>query len=153
MLAAANPDRRVLSFLFAIGFWQTTAPPNAMAIWMAKRRGLKNFSALVSHVLVPPAMTAVLSAPGNRVQGFLGPGHVCSVVGTAEEYEPDRSAGIRCRSLLRALEPVDLLEGLLSARSNMLEAGRCRGREPIRAGECGARRQSPIAKALIQDVF
>ena len=71
-LAAANPNRHVV--FFAIGF-ETTAPSNAMAVWQAKRRGLKNFSLLVSHVLVPPAMAAILSAPGNRVQGFLGPGH------------------------------------------------------------------------------
>src|SRR3974390_3398456 len=82
-LAAANPQRHVV--FFAIGF-ETTAPPNAMAVWQAKRRGLTNFSMLVSHVLVPPAMTAILSAPGNRVQGFLGPGHVCTVMGCTE-YE------------------------------------------------------------------
>src|SRR5712672_2636227 len=73
-LAAANPDKKVV--FFAIGF-ETTAPPNAMAVWLARRRGLRNFSVLVSHVLVPPAMTAILEAPDNRVQGFLGPGHVC----------------------------------------------------------------------------
>src|SRR5271168_420659 len=83
-LAAARPDRQVV--FFAIGF-ETTAPPNAMAVWMAKRRGLTNFSVLVSHVLVPPSMTAILQAPGNRVQGFLGPGHVCTVMGIGE-YEP-----------------------------------------------------------------
>src|SRR5580700_2018347 len=82
-LAAANPDRQVV--FFAIGF-ETTAPPNAMAVWMAKRRGLTNFSVLVSHVLVPPSMTAILQTEGNRVQGFLGPGHVCTVVGTGD-YE------------------------------------------------------------------
>lgn len=70
-LAAANPDKKVV--FFAIGF-ETTVPPNAMAVWMAKQRGLKNFSVLVSHVLVPPSMTAILQSPGNRVQGFLGPG-------------------------------------------------------------------------------
>src|SRR5271165_1761671 len=69
-LAAAHPDRKVV--FFAIGF-ETTAPANAMAAWMAKKRRLTNFSLLVSHVLVPPAMTALLEAPDNRVQGFLGP--------------------------------------------------------------------------------
>ena len=83
-LAAANPDRQVV--FFAIGF-ETTAPPNAMAVWLARKRKLTNFSVLVSHVLVPPMMTAILQAPGNRVQGFLGPGHVCTVMGT-REYEP-----------------------------------------------------------------
>src|SRR5207249_6356703 len=80
-LAAANPRRKVV--FFAIGF-ETTAPPNAMAVWLARRRGLKNFSMLVSHVLVPPAMSAILESPGNRVQGFLGPGHVCTVMGCGE---------------------------------------------------------------------
>src|SRR5277367_572840 len=80
-LAAANPDRKVV--FFAIGF-ETTAPPNAMAVWMAKKRKLTNFSVLVSHVLVPPMMTALLESPGNRVQAFLGPGHVCTVMGTTE---------------------------------------------------------------------
>src|SRR5947207_13309450 len=83
-LAASNPGRRVV--FFAIGF-ETTAPPNAMAVWLARKRKLANFSVLVSHVLVPPAMTAILQSPGNRVQGFLGPGHVCTVMGCAE-YEP-----------------------------------------------------------------
>src|SRR5262245_565159 len=70
-LAAASPDRQVV--FFAIGF-ETTAPANAMAVWQAKRRGLGNFSVLVSHVLVPPAMTSILQSPGTRVQGFLRPG-------------------------------------------------------------------------------
>src|SRR5437763_1031554 len=83
-LAAANPDRRVV--FFAIGF-ETTAPPNAMAVWLARRRRLTNFSVLVSHVLVPPVITAVLESTGNRVRGFLGPGHVCTVMGLSE-YEP-----------------------------------------------------------------
>src|SRR4051812_32737551 len=74
-IATTTPDRPVV--FFAIGF-ETTAPANAMAIALAKRRGIKNFSALVSHVLVPPAMASVLQSPGNRVQGFLGPGHVCA---------------------------------------------------------------------------
>jgi len=65
-LAAANPGRKVV--FFAIGF-ETTAPPNAMAVWLARKQGLTNFSALVSHVLVPPAMSAILRAPGNRVKG------------------------------------------------------------------------------------
>ncbi len=77
-LAAARPDRQVV--FFAIGF-ETTAPANAMAAWMARKRRLHNFSLLVSHVLVPPALVALLEAPDNRVQGFLGPGHVCTVMG------------------------------------------------------------------------
>jgi len=83
-LAAAHPERQVV--FFAIGF-ETTAPPNAMAVWMARKRRLTNFSVLVSHVLVPPMITAILQAPGNRVQAFLGPGHVCTVMGCGE-YGP-----------------------------------------------------------------
>src|SRR6201987_2611014 len=80
-LAASRPHRKVV--FLAIGF-ETTAPANAMAVWLAKKRRLTNFSVLVSHVLVPPAITAILQAPGNRVQAFLGPGHVCTVMGPTE---------------------------------------------------------------------
>jgi hydrogenase expression/formation protein HypD len=117
-LAAANPDRQVV--FFAIGF-ETTAPPNAMAVWMAKKRKLKNFSVLVSHVLVPPALTAILEAPGNRVQGFLGPGHVCTVMGY-REYEPI-VARYRVPIVITGFEPVDMLEGVLMTL-RQLEAGK-----------------------------
>ncbi len=117
-LAAANPQRQVV--FFAIGF-ETTAPANAMAVWMARQRKLANFSVLVSHVLVPPAMTAILDSPGNRVQGFLGPGHVCTVMGY-REYEPlvERH---RVPIVITGFEPVDMLEGLLLAL-RQLESGR-----------------------------
>ncbi|HUR55660.1 MAG TPA: hydrogenase formation protein HypD, partial [Gemmataceae bacterium] len=116
--AAANPHRKVV--FFAIGF-ETTAPANATAVVQAKRRGLSNFSALVSHVLVPPAITAILSAPDNRVQGFLGPGHVCAVVGYAE-YEPI-ARDYRVPVVVTGFEPVDMLEGILRT-VQQLEAGR-----------------------------
>src|SRR5689334_23854448 len=107
-LAAANPGRKVV--FFAIGF-ETTAPPNAMAVWLARRRKLANFSVLVSHVVVPPMITAILQAPGNRVRGFLGPGHVCTVMGQAE-YEPiARRYGVPI--VVTGFEPLDLLEGVL----------------------------------------
>jgi hydrogenase expression/formation protein HypD len=83
-LARAHPDKQVV--FFGIGF-ETTAPANAMSVWQARAQGLANFSLLVSHVLVPPAMTAILDSPSNRVRGFLGPGHVCAVMGWSE-YEP-----------------------------------------------------------------
>jgi hydrogenase expression/formation protein HypD len=83
-LAQKHPDRQVV--FFAVGF-ETTAPANAMAVWEAHRRRLPNFSILCSHVLVPPAMEALLSAPDNLVQGFLAAGHVCAVMGY-HEYEP-----------------------------------------------------------------
>ena len=107
-IARQNPEREVV--FFAIGF-ETTAPANAMAVRVAREQGLSNFSALVSHVLVPPALAAIFEAPGNRVQGLLGPGHVCSVVGTAE-YEPIAERyGIPI--VITGFEPVDLLEGVL----------------------------------------
>jgi len=117
-LAAANPARQVV--FFAIGF-ETTAPPNAMAVWQAKKRGLTNFSVLVSHVLVPPAMNAILAAPGNRVRGFLGPGHVCTVVGYSE-YEPI-ARRFHVPIVVTGFEPLDLLEGLLRT-IQQLEQGR-----------------------------
>jgi hydrogenase expression/formation protein HypD len=117
-LAAANPDRNVV--FFAIGF-ETTAPANAMAVHVARRRGLTNFSALVSHVLTPPAITAILQSPANRVQAFLGPGHVCTVMGTSE-YEPI-ALRYRVPVIISGFEPLDLLEGVLRA-VKQLEAGR-----------------------------
>jgi hydrogenase expression/formation protein HypD len=117
-LAAANPDRQVV--FFAIGF-ETTAPANAMAAWQAKKQGLKNFSLLVSQVLVPPMLSAILQAPGNRVQAFLGPGHVCTVMGTTE-YEPI-AARYKVPIVITGFEPVDLLQGILLA-VRQLEEGR-----------------------------
>jgi hydrogenase expression/formation protein HypD len=117
-LAAANPARKVV--FFAIGF-ETTAPANAMAAWLAKKRGLTNFSMLVSHVLVPPAIAAVLSDSENRVQAFLGPGHVCAVVG-CDDYR-DLVNRFRVPIVITGFEPLDLLEGVLKA-VRQLEAGR-----------------------------
>ncbi|MGH9763800.1 MAG: hydrogenase formation protein HypD, partial [Blastocatellia bacterium] len=77
-IARANPEKQVV--FFAVGF-ETTAPANAMAVYQAKQQGIDNFSVLVSHVLVPPAMEAILSSSINRVQGFLAAGHVCTVMG------------------------------------------------------------------------
>ncbi len=106
--ARANPDRQVV--FFAVGF-ETTAPANAMAVWQAKREGLKNFSMLASHVLVPPAIRALLGSPRNRVQGFIGPGHVCTVMGY-REYE-DLIREFRVPIVVGGFEPVDLLEAIL----------------------------------------
>jgi hydrogenase expression/formation protein HypD len=117
-LAVAHPNRQVV--FFAIGF-ETTAPANAMAAWMAKRQGLTNFSLLVSQVMVPPMLTAILQSPGNRVQAFLGPGHVCTVMGTAE-YEPIASF-YRVPIVITGFEPVDLVRGILLT-VRQLEEGR-----------------------------
>jgi hydrogenase expression/formation protein HypD len=105
-LAQANPDREVV--FFAVGF-ETTAPANAMAAYRGKREDLTNFSMLVSHVLVPPAMRAILDAPANRVQGFLAAGHVCTVMGY-EEYAP-LAARYRVPIVVTGFEPLDILEG------------------------------------------
>jgi hydrogenase expression/formation protein HypD len=144
-LAAAHPDRKVV--FFAIGF-ETTAPPNAMAVWMARRRRLTNFSVLVSHVLVPPALTAILEAPGNRVQGFLGPGHVCTVMGTAE-YEPIVSKH-HVPIVVTGFEPVDMLDGVLRT-IRQLEAGRAEVENQY--ARVVRPEGNPAAKQLIADVF
>ena len=117
-LAQQHPDREVV--FFAIGF-ETTAPANALAVTQAQRLGVENFSMLVSHVLVPPAITAVLQSPGNRVRGFLGPGHVCTVMGY-REYEPiARHYGVPI--VITGFEPLDLLDGVLRT-VRLLEAGK-----------------------------
>ncbi len=116
-IAQENPGRKVV--FFGIGF-ETTAPANAMAIFHARREGVKNFSMLVSHVLVPPAMAAILQAPGNRVQGFLGPGHVCAIMGY-REYE-SLAERYQVPIVVTGFEPVDLLEGILMT-VRQLEAG------------------------------
>ena len=117
-LARENPAREVV--FFAIGF-ETTAPANAMAVCQAERLGLQNFSVLVSHVLVPPAMRAVLDSPRNIVQAFLAAGHVCAVMGL-EEYRP-LVARYQVPIVVTGFEPLDILQGIhLCVRQ--LEEGR-----------------------------
>jgi hydrogenase expression/formation protein HypD len=117
-IARQNPDKQVV--FFAIGF-ETTAPANSMAVWQAHVQGIRNFSVLVSHVLVPPAIMGILQSPGNRVQAFLGPGHVCAVVGWTE-YEPIVDQ-FRVPIVITGFEPIDILQGvLLTVRQ--LEQGR-----------------------------
>jgi hydrogenase expression/formation protein HypD len=117
-LAERSPERHVV--FFAVGF-ETTAPANAMAVWRAEKLGLDNFSILSSHVLVPPAMEAILSDPQNRVQAFLAAGHVCAVMGY-EEYLPIAER-YRIPIVVTGFEPLDLLEGIHMA-VGALEAGR-----------------------------
>src|SRR5208337_170100 len=112
------PTREVV--FFAVGF-ETTAPANAMAVWEAKREKVVNFSMLVSHVLVPPAMEAILSSPDCRVQAFLAAGHVCMVMGY-EEYLPI-SRKYNVPIVVTGFEPLDLLEGVQMAVAQ-LESGR-----------------------------
>ncbi|MBT9544059.1 MAG: hydrogenase formation protein HypD [Candidatus Sericytochromatia bacterium] len=106
-LARNNPQREVV--FFAVGF-ETTAPANAMAVYQAEREGLTNFSLLVSHVLVPPALEALLSAPNCQVQGFLAAGHVCTVMGL-QAYGP-LAEKYRVPIVVTGFEPVDLLKGV-----------------------------------------
>ncbi|WP_438295535.1 hydrogenase formation protein HypD [Streptomyces sp. HUAS TT7] len=117
-IAEERPDREVV--FLAVGF-ETTAPANAMAVLHAARLGLGNFSMLVSHVLVPPAMTALLDSPDCRVEAFLAAGHVCAVMGWTE-YEPIVER-YRVPVIVTGFEPLDLLEGILMA-VRQLEQGR-----------------------------
>jgi hydrogenase expression/formation protein HypD len=117
-IARAHPERRVV--FFGIGF-ETTAPANAMAVWQAKQEGLENFSMLVSLVLVPPAIRLLLSSVGNRVQGFIAPGHVCTVMGYWQ-YEA-LSREFRVPMVVGGFEPIDLLEAI-SMLISQLESGR-----------------------------
>jgi hydrogenase expression/formation protein HypD len=144
-LAAANPQRQVV--FFAIGF-ETTAPANAMAVWLARKRQLSNFSVLVSHVLVPPMITAILQAPGNRVQAFLGPGHVCTVMGYTE-YEPI-ARYYRVPVVITGFEPIDLLEGVLRT-VRLLEAGQAVVENQY--GRAVRREGNGESRKLIEDVF
>lgn len=117
-LAQANPEKQVV--FFAIGF-ETTAPANVMAVMQAKSLGLKNFSVLVSHVRVPPAMHAILGSPSNRVQGFLLAGHVCAVMGY-HEYPPLLEK-YQVPMSITGFEPLDLVQGIYET-VKMLEEGR-----------------------------
>ena len=116
-LAVKNPEKQVV--FFGVGF-ETTAPANAMSAHVARRRSLKNFSLLVSHVLVPPAIDAIMQAPGNKVQAFLLAGHVCSVMGYWEY--PPLAEKYRIPLVVTGFEPLDLLDGIRRAVAQ-LEAG------------------------------
>jgi len=144
-LARENPDKEVV--FFGIGF-ETTAPPNAMTVYQAKRLGVGNFSMLVSHVRVPPAIEAIMTSPTCRVQGFLAAGHVCSVMGT-EEYPP-LAAKFEVPIVVTGFEPLDILEGIRRT-VGQLERGEhtvenAYGRVVLPEGNAAAR-------ALLEDVF
>jgi hydrogenase expression/formation protein HypD len=143
--AIENPQREVV--FFAVGF-ETTAPANAMAVYQASRQGVRNLSLLVSHVLVPPAMEAVLSSPENRVQGFLAAGHVCAVMGYTE-YEPI-AGKYRVPIVVTGFEPLDIMQGIYMC-IRQLEHGRAEvenqyTRSVRREGNAPARK-------LIQEIF
>jgi hydrogenase expression/formation protein HypD len=144
-IARANLDKQVV--FFAIGF-ETTAPANAMLAFQARAEDLKNVSLLVSHVLVPPAMETILSSPQNRVQGFLGPGHVCTVVGY-EEYESlSRRFGVPI--VVTGFEPLDVLEGILKV-VRQLEEGRAEVENQY--SRVLNREGNRVAQELIRKVF
>jgi len=117
-IAQQNPDKEVV--FFAIGF-ETTAPANAMSVLQAQRLGLSNFSVLVSHVRVPPAMHAILGSPNNRVQGFLAAGHVCAVMGYWEY--PPIAEQYQTPIVVTGFEPLDITQGILET-VKLLEAGK-----------------------------
>lgn len=144
-IAADNPYKQVV--FFAVGF-ETTAPANAMAVQMAKTRALENFSVLVSHVLVPPAIEAIMSAPENRVQGFLAAGHVCTVMGT-RAYAPLADT-YDVPIVVTGFEPLDILQGIYMC-VRQLEDGRAEVENQYdRAVRDGGNVE---AQALLEKVF
>ena len=144
-LAKENQDKEVV--FFAVGF-ETTAPANAMAVYQASKQSIKNFSVLVSHVLVPPAIETILSSENNRVQAFLAAGHVCAIMGF-EEYEPIvRKYNVPI--VVTGFEPVDILQGVYMC-VKQLEEGRA---EPENAySRIVSREGNEPAKNIIKEVF
>ncbi|HEX7210810.1 MAG TPA: hydrogenase formation protein HypD [Propionibacteriaceae bacterium] len=144
-LARENPDKQVV--FFGIGF-ETTAPPNAMTVYQAKRLGVANFSMLVSHVRVPPAIEAIMTSPTCRVQGFLAAGHVCSVMGT-EEYPP-LVEKFQIPIVVTGFEPLDILEGI---RRTVRQLERGEHEVENAYGRVVPPEGNPAARALVEDVF
>ncbi len=144
-LARTNPSCEVV--FFAVGF-ETTAPANAMTVWQAEREGVPNFSILVAHVLVPPAMEAILDSPNCRINAFLAAGHVCTVMGY-EEYEP-LSRRYHVPIVVTGFEPLDLLEGVQMAVAQ-LEEGRAEVENQYRRAV--RREGNRPAQQRIVDVF
>lgn len=144
-LARQHPDREVV--FLAIGF-ETTAPANAMAIKLAKANRIKNFSVLVSHVLVPPAIEAILKSPENRVQAFLAAGHVCCVTGL-DDYPPI-SDSYRVPIVVTGFEPLDLLEGI---RRTVIQLETGEARVENAYARVVSERGNLEAKAVIDQVF
>ena len=144
-LARENPEKEVV--FFGIGF-ETTAPANAMAIFQAKQQNLNNFSVLISHVLVPPAIAAIMESPRNRVQGFLAAGHVCSVMGFSE-YRP-LAEKYRVPIVVTGFEPLDVLEGIrrvvLQLEENRFEVENAYARAVTLTGNTAAQK-------MLADIF
>jgi len=144
-IARANPAKHVV--FFGIGF-ETTAPPNAMTVHEARRLGIENFSLLVSHVRVPPAIEAIMTAPVCRVQAFLAAGHVCTVMGTGEY--PELTERYQVPIVVTGFEPLDILEGIRRA-VHQLEEGRHELENAYArvVSEDG----NPTARRMLDDVF
>lgn len=144
-IARANPDREVV--FFGIGF-ETTAPPNAMTVYQARKLGVRNFSLLVSHVRVPPAIEAIMTSPSCRVQAFLAAGHVCTVMGTAEYPPLAERFGVPI--VVTGFEPLDILEGIRRT-VHQLEEGRheVENAYPRVVAPDG----NPVAVEMLEDVF
>lgn len=144
-LAEQNPAKEVV--FFGVGF-ETTAPATAMAVFQAAQKALQNFSMLISHVLVPPAMESLLSSPNCRVQGFLAAGHVCAVMGF-EEYFPI-AAKYHVPIVVTGFEPLDILQGVLLT-VQQLETGRAEVENQYVRSVC--REGNQPAQDLIKKVF
>lgn len=144
-IARNHPDRQVV--FFAVGF-ETTAPANAMAVLRAKELGIENFSVLVSHVTVPPAMVAILESPDNRVEGFLAAGHVCTIMGWEEYYPIARRYEVPI--VVTGFEPVDLLEGILMTVTQLEEGRHEVENQYVRAVQ---RDGNPPARDVVERVF
>jgi len=146
-VALARSRRDVEVVFFAVGF-ETTAPANAAAVWQAARDGVTNFSVLVAHVLVPPAIHAILDSPACTVQAFLAPGHVCTVAGYGEYFQfCDR---YHVPIVVTGFEPVDLLEGIYLA-VRQLERGEARlENQYSRAVRRGG---NELAQRMVAEIF
>ncbi len=144
-LAKDNPDREVV--FFGIGF-ETTAPPNAMTVYQAKKLGIKNFSLLVSHVRVPPAIKAIMESPSCRVQAFLAAGHVCTVMGVGEY--PPLAEKYQVPIVVTGFEPLDILEGIRRT-IHQLEEGRAEVENAYRRAVDDEGNRN--AQAMLDDVF
>ena len=144
-IARRNPSKTVV--FFAVGF-ETTAPANAMAVRQAHELGVENFALLVAHVLVPPAIEAILVSPGNRVQGFLAPGHVCAIQGW-REYEPI-ARDFRVPLVVTGFEPLDLLEGIRMLVTQLEEGRHEVENQYVRAV---VREGNTAAIAVVDEVF
>jgi hydrogenase expression/formation protein HypD len=144
-IAEKNPDKKVV--FFAVGF-ETTAPANAMSLIEAKRKGLKNYSILCSHVLVPPAIEVLLSSPGNNIQGILAAGHVCTVMGY-EEYFPVAEK-YKVPIVVTGFEPIDILQGILLT-VRQLEAGKFEVQNQY--SRAVAKKGNVAAQILLEDIF